>query len=50
LKLLEKLNDKNGKLYFANTAPSIEKTFSIMGIYQFAQKASTVEDAFMKMK
>ncbi len=50
IEIIDKLNDEDGKLYFANTDPSIEKTFSIMGIYQFAQKAGTVEEALSKLK
>lgn len=49
IEIIDKLNDEKGKLFFANTDPSIEKTFSIMGIYQFAQKAATVEEAFKKI-
>lgn len=50
IEIIDKLNDVDGKLFFTNTDPAIEKTFSIMGIYQFAQKAATVEDALEKMK
>jgi len=50
IEIIDKLNDEKGKLFFANTDPAIEKTFSIMGIYQFAQKASTVDEALNKMK
>jgi len=50
IEIIEKLNDTNGKLFFANTAPSIEKTFSIMGIYQFARKAATVDEALKEIK
>lgn len=50
IEIIDKLNDEDGKLFFANTDPAIEKTFSIMGIYQFAQKAETVGEALEKMK
>ena len=43
--VIEKLNDKNGKLIFANLAPTIEKTFNIMGLFQFADKADSMEAA-----
>ena len=43
--VIEKLNDKNGKLIFANLAPTIEKTFNIMGLFQFADKADSKEAA-----
>lgn len=45
IEVIEKLNQKNGKLVFTNLDPTIEKTFSIMGLFQFADKADTVESA-----
>lgn len=44
IEIIEKLNDKGGKLYFSNLDPSIEKTFTIMGIFQFAEKVNSVQD------
>lgn len=43
--IIEKLNQSNSKLIFTNLDPTIEKTFNIMGIFQFAQKADSVEAA-----
>jgi anti-anti-sigma factor len=43
--VIEKLNQENGKLVFTNLDPTIEKTFTIMGLFQFAEKADTVEAA-----
>ena len=43
--IIEKLNERNGKLVFTNLDPTIEKTFNIMGIFQFAQKAESVDAA-----
>jgi len=43
--IIEKLNEHNSKLIFTNLDPTIEKTFNIMGIFQFAQKADSVEAA-----
>jgi len=43
--IIEKLNESNGKLVFTSLDPTIEKTFNIMGIFQFAQKADSVEAA-----
>ena len=43
--IIEKLNEKNSKLVFTNLDPTIEKTFNIMGLFQFAQKADSVESA-----
>ena len=45
IEIVEKLIQVNGKLFFANLDPSIEKTFDLMGLFQFAQKADTVESA-----
>lgn len=44
IEIIEKLNDKGGKLYFTNLDPAIEKTFTIMGLFQFAQKVATVDE------
>ena len=43
--IIEKLNESSGKLIFTSLDPTIEKTFNIMGIFQFAQKADSVEAA-----
>ena len=45
IEVIEKLNQRNGKLIFTNLDPTIEKTFTIMGLFQFAGKADTVEAA-----
>ena len=45
IEIIEKLNQVNGKLIFTNLDPTIEKTFSIMGLFQFAGKADNVESA-----
>lgn len=47
IEIIEKLNQTNGKLIFTNLDPTIEKTFTIMGLFQFAEKADTVELALM---
>ena len=44
IEIIEKLNEKGGKLYFSNLDPSIDKTFTIMGLFQFAEKVSSVDD------
>ena len=44
IEIIEKLNSKGGKLYFSNLDPSIEKTFTIMGLFQFSEKVSSVAD------
>jgi anti-anti-sigma factor len=45
IEVIEKLNQADGKLVFTNLDPTIEKTFTIMGLFQFAEKADTVESA-----
>jgi anti-anti-sigma factor len=45
IEVIEKLNQTDGKLVFTNLDPTIEKTFTIMGLFQFAEKADTVESA-----
>ena len=44
IEIIENLNEKNGKLYFSNLDSAVEKTFTIMGLFQFAEKVSSVED------
>ena len=45
IEIIESLNDAEGKLVFANLDPTIEKTFTIMGLFQYATKAESVDDA-----
>ena len=45
IEIIEKLNHINGKLVFINLDPTIEKTFTIMGLFQFAVKAQSLEEA-----
>lgn len=45
IEIIEKLNQTNGKIVFTNLDPVIEKTFSIMGLFQYAGKADSVESA-----
>ena len=45
IEVFENLNQTGGKLVFTNLDPTIEKTFTIMGLFQFAEKADTVEIA-----
>ena len=45
IEIIEKLNDNEGTLVFTNLDPSIEKTFTIMGLFHFAKKADNVDDA-----
>jgi len=43
--VIEQLNQNNGKLIFTNLDPTIEKTFKIMGLFQFAEKADSIDAA-----
>ena len=43
LEVIEKLNQSEGKLFFVNLDPTIEKTFNIMGLFQFAEKADSID-------
>jgi anti-anti-sigma factor len=45
IEVIEKLNDKKGKLIFTNLESAIEKTLTIMGLFSFAGKEATIEDA-----
>lgn len=45
IEIIEKLNQSNGQLIFTNLNPTIEKTFTIMGLFQFAKKADNLDDA-----
>ena len=46
IELIEKLNQNNAKLVFTNLDPTIEKTFRIMGLFQFAEKADSSDSVF----
>jgi anti-anti-sigma factor len=45
LEILDKLENMGGQLIFANMSSAIEKTLTIMGIFKYAEKANTVEEA-----
>ena len=44
IEVIEKLNEASGTLYFCNMDAAIEKTFTIMGLFQFAEKVDSVDD------
>lgn len=46
IEVIEKLNESNGKLVFTNLDPSVDKTFTIMGLFHYAEKAPTVDEGF----
>lgn len=45
IEIIEQLQDVDGKLIFTNLDPAVEKMLSIMGLFKFAGKEQTVEDA-----
>jgi anti-anti-sigma factor len=45
IEIIETINQNNCKLFFTNLDPTIEKTFNIMGLFQFAEKADSVTSA-----
>ena len=45
IEIVEKLIQVDGKLIFTNLNPSIEKTFDLMGLFEFAEKADTLDSA-----
>ena len=45
IEIIDQLNDTGGKLIFTNLDPAVEKMLSIMGLFQFAGKEKTVDDA-----
>ena len=49
LEIIEKLMENDGTLVFCHLHPAIEKTFSIMGLFHFAELAATEEQARAKI-
>jgi anti-anti-sigma factor len=47
--IVDQLNDAGGKLVFTNLDPAVDKMLSIMGLFQFAGKERTVEDALRSL-
>ncbi len=45
IEIIEQLEEADGKLVFTNLDPAVEKMLSIMGLFQYAGKERTVEDA-----
>jgi len=43
--IIDQLNDVGGKLVFTHVDPAVEKMLTIMGIFKFAGKEDTVDDA-----
>ncbi|KAA3614836.1 MAG: anti-sigma factor antagonist [Calditrichaeota bacterium] len=49
IEVIEKLNEEDGKLVFTNLEPAIDKTLTIMGLFNYAEKDSTVESALKSL-
>ncbi len=45
IEIIEQLEESKGKLVFTNLDPAVEKMLTIMGLFEFAGKAATIEDA-----
>ena len=45
LEVIESVNERNGKIIFLNLDPSVEKTFKIMGLFQFSEIADSLDSA-----
>jgi anti-anti-sigma factor len=45
LEIIEKLQDVQGKVIFTNMDPAVDKMLTIMGIFEFAGKASSIDEA-----
>ncbi len=45
IEIIETLNDAGGRLVFTNLDPAVEKMLAIMGLFNFAGKESSVEEA-----
>lgn len=44
IEMIEKLGENDGKLYFTNLDPAIDKTFNIMGLFQYAEKIDSIDE------
>jgi anti-anti-sigma factor len=49
IEIIERLQEVDGKLVFTNLDPAVEKMLTIMGLFKFAGKAPTVEDALKSL-
>lgn len=47
IEVIEQISRNNGKLFFANLDPTIEKTFKIMGIFDYAEKTDSTDAALI---
>ena len=45
IEIIERLQESGGTIVFTNMDPAVEKMLSIMGLFQFAGRAASVDDA-----
>jgi anti-anti-sigma factor len=45
IEIIERLSESGGRLIFTNLDPAVEKMLAIMGLFGYAGKERTVEDA-----
>lgn len=50
IEIIERLEEAGGKMVFTNLDPGVEKMLSIMGLFNFAGKEKTVQDALNSFK
>jgi anti-anti-sigma factor len=50
IEVIEKLHDRQGRLVFTGLDPAVEKTFTIMGLFEYAGKFPTTEDALRELR
>ncbi len=49
IEIIEQLEEAGGKMVFTNLDPAVEKMLSIMGLFKFAGKEPTVDEAMMTL-
>ena len=49
IEIIERLQEVDGKLVFTNLDPAVEKMLTIMGLFGFAGKEKTVDDALQNL-
>jgi len=47
--IIDQLNNVNGKLVFTDVDPAVDKMLSIMGLFRFAGKERSVNDALQQL-
>lgn len=50
IEVIEKLNDRNGRLLFTGLDPSVQKTFGIMGLFAYAGQFPSTRDALAELQ